>query len=266
MARIPLRTGRHFTAADDDRSPKVAIINDSFARRYFPAEDPLAQRVIIYGVERQVIDVAGNEKFLGLGRETPPAAYVPFRQNPLNALTLLVRGAPSGPGDPLALAPAVQKQIWALDPELAPFDVMSLEQGLAVTLAQRRFLMMLLAVFAAVALVLAAVGLYGVLAHWVSRRTNEIGLRMAVGAGRGEVLRMVLAQGLRLSALGVPVGAAASLWLARFLTAQLFGISAADPATFAALPLLLLAVALAACWFPARRATRVDPMTALPYE
>jgi len=260
--RIPLCSGRPFAPQDDDRHPKVGMVNESFARRYFPTENPLGQRVNVFGVERQIVAVVGNEKFAGLSRETPPAMYLPYRQNPLSAMTLLVRVA----GDPLALAPAVQKQIWAIDRDLAPFDVMSLEQGLALILAQRRFSMLLLAAFAATALALAAVGLYGVIAYWVGRRTQEIGVRMALGADRGEVLRLVAGQGLRLSLIGALAGSAAAAGLTRFLQSQLFGVTASDPLTFLTVPLLLLAVALVACYLPARRATRIEPTVALRYE
>ncbi len=262
VARIPLRAGRGLTPHDDDRRPKVGLVNESFVRRYFPTENPLDQRVNVYGVERQIVGVVGNEKFAGLGRETPPAMYLPYRQNPLGSMTLIVRTA----GDPLALAPALQKRIWSIDRDLAPFDVMSLEQGLSLALAQRRFTMLLLGVFAATALALAAVGLYGVIAYWVSRRTQELGVRMALGASRGEVLRLVVGQGLRLSVVGAALGAAAAFPLARFLKTELFGVSVTDPATFAVVPLVLIAVAAAACYIPARRATRVEPMAALRYE
>ncbi len=262
VARIPLRIGRVFSPQDDDRRPKVGIVNESFVRRYFPAEDPLGHRVNVYGVERQIIGVVANEKFAGLTRETPPAVYLPYRQNPLSSMTLMVRTAQ----DPLALSSAVQKEVSSLDRDLALFDVMTLEQALSLALAQRRFTMLLLAVFAATALALAAIGLYGVVAYWVTRRTGEIGVRMALGAQPGHVLGLVLIQGFRLAVIGVAAGALGAAALTRFLKSQLFGVTTTDPLTFLSVPILLLVIALAACYLPARRAARVSPMVALRYE
>jgi putative ABC transport system permease protein len=261
-ARLPLEKGRDFTPQDDGRHPLVGIINQSFARRYFAGQDPIGQRIKIYDVARQIVGVVADEKFLGLQMETPPAVYLPFRQNLLNMMSLIVRSS----GDPMRLAPGIQRDIWSLDGNLAVFDVTTLEQALATSLAQRRFTMILLGGFAGVALLLAAVGIYGVVSYSVSRRTREIGIRMALGAQKQEMVRLVVGQALRLSLLGVLAGSAGAAGLTGFLKSQLYGVSAIDPATFVAVAVLLTLVALAAAWLPARRATRVDPMVALRYE
>ncbi len=167
---------------------------------------------------------------------------------------------------PMRLAPGIQRDIWSLDGNLAVFDVTTLEQELATSLAQRRFTMILLGGFAGVALLLAAVGIYGVVSYSVSRRTREIGIRMALGAQKREMARLVVGQVLRLSLLGVLAGSAGAAGLTGFLKSQLYGVNAIDPATFVAVAVLLTLVALAAAWLPARRATRVDPMVALRYE
>jgi len=264
--RLALRRGRSFTLQDDERHPKVVIINDAFARRYFPTENPLGQSINIYGVPREIVGVAGNEKFLGLNRESPPAMYLPFRQNPLNGLAVIVRAAPGERPDPMRLALSAQKQIWTLDANLAAFDVMSLEDALSSALTQRRFIMSLLVTFGALALILAAVGIYGVIDYSVRQRTREIGIRMALGAQREQVLKSVISQGVKLSLGGAVAGAATALGLTRFLASQLFGVSATDPATFLGAPLLSVLVAALACYIPARRATRVDPVVALRQE
>ncbi len=261
-AGLPVLKGRGFDARDDGRRPLVVVINQSFAKRYFPDQDPLGQRVKLYGVAREVVGVAGDEKFLGLASEAPPAAYLPFRQGLLDSLSLIVRAA----GDALALAPSLHKVIWSLDPNLAVFDVVTLEQALAESLAQRRFTMRLLGAFAALALLLAVVGIYGVVSSTVGRRTHEIGLRMALGAARRDVLRLVVRHVLLLTVAGVGLGLAAALALSRLLAGLLFGVGPRDPVTFLAAALILTGVALAAGFLPARRATRVDPMVALRYE
>jgi len=261
-ARLPLLRGRGFSIQDDGRRPLVAVVNESFARRYFADQSPLGQRIKLYGVAREIVGVAGNERFLGLAQETPPAAYLPFRQNLLHMMSVVVRARE----DPLRLARAIERAVWSLDPNLAVHDVTTLEQALSVSLAQRRFTMILLACFAGMALLLAAVGVYGVVGYSVSRRTREIGLRLALGAEPRRMLALVTGQVLRLSLAGVLAGTAGAAGLTRFLESQLYGVGATDAVTFAAVAAGLLLAALLAGYLPARRATRIDPAVALRSE
>jgi putative ABC transport system permease protein len=262
LLRIPLAAGREFVAADDGSAPRVAIVNQAFVRRYFPGGNPLGESINIFGVPREIVGVAGDVRFRGREADVQPTMYVPFHQNPLSALSLVVRAE----GDPLALVPAVRGAIRALDPDLPLVEVATLEQTLAGSLAQRRFTLSLLALFAALALVLAAVGIYGTVALGVVERTHEIGVRLALGGDRGDVLRLVLGQGLGLTLAGVALGLAGALAARRVLAALLFEIAPGDPLTWAAVPAVLAAVALAASWLPARRATAVDPVVALHQE
>jgi len=262
LLRIPLAAGREFVAADDGSAPRVAIVNQAFVRRYFPGGNPLGESINIFGVPREIVGVAGDVRFRGREADVQPTMYVPFHQNPLSALSLVVRAE----GDPLALVPAVRGAIRALDPDLPLVEVATLEQTLAGSLAQRRFTLSLLALFAALALVLAAVGIYGTVALGVVERTHEIGVRLALGGDRGDVLRLVLGQGLGLTLAGVALGLAGALAVRRALAALLFEVGPGDPLTWAAVPAVLAAVALAASWLPARRATAVDPVVALHQE
>jgi ABC-type antimicrobial peptide transport system permease subunit len=260
--RVAVGQGRPFLADDDERHPKVAVVNESFARRYLAGEAALGMRVRMYGVEREIVGVAANEKFLGLSRETPPAVYLPYRQNPLAGITLVVRSA----GDPLRLAPALERTIRSLDADLAVYDVMGLEKALDATLSPRRFTMGLVTGFAGTALALAVLGVAAVLGFAMSRRRREIGVRIAVGATPRAVERLVVGEGLRLVGLGALLGLLAALGLMRFLESQLFGVGAWDPGTLAAAVAVLLLAALLASWVPARRAARTDPVVALRSE
>ena len=260
--RLPLVKGRGFTARDDGRHPQVAVVNEAFVRRYFPDQDPVAQRISLYGVARKIIGVAGNEKFLGLAQEAPPAAYLPLRQNLLNVMSVIVRTS----GDPMRLARSIERNVWSLDSNLAVYDVVTLEQALSTSLAQRRFTIILLAGFAGMALLLAAVGIYGVIGYSVSRQAREIGIRTALGAEPRRMLALVTGEVLRLSLAGALAGAAGAAVLTRLLESQLYGVGATDPVTFGSVTVLLLLVGLLASLLPARRATRVDPAVALRYE
>jgi len=261
-ARIPVRQGRVFEPRDDAQHPPVAVVNESFVRRHLAGVAAPGQRINVYGVEREIVGVAGDERSLGLERDSPPAMYLPCRQNPLPGMILMVRAA----GDPLSLAPSLEREIRALDAELAVFDVTSLERALDATLAPRRFTMALAAVFAAAALLLAAVGVAGTAAYAISRRTREIGVRMALGATALSVERLVVCESLRVVLIGAAAGVAAAAALGRWLESQLFGVSGADPLTFVVAPALLAGAAAAASWLVGRRAARIDPVTALRSE
>jgi putative ABC transport system permease protein len=268
--RIPLIEGRYFTAEDNDSSAHVAILSASLARQLWPKEDPIGRDVTIEGFKgtQRVVGVVGDVYQLGLGVHESDASdvktevYIPFDQSPTPLLCLAVRTA----ADPLSVAKAAQTQIWAVDKEQAISFVESMGQLASETMVLQRASTILLGIFAALALVLAAIGIYGVISYSVSQRTHEIGIRRAVGANSADVLRLVIAEGLKLTLTGVLIGLAGALALTRFLSSLLFGVRAADPAILVATPAVLICVALLACYIPARRAMRVDPMVALRYE
>jgi len=264
---IPLRRGRYFSAADSADAPLVAIINETMARQFFPHEDPLGHRLNT-GDERQptwwqIVGVVGDVKYTGLADETQPALYQPLVQATSWNVFLSIKTETS---DPLGLAAAVRNEIRSLDGELPVAQVGTLEQRFATAVAQPRFRTTLIALFAALALMLAVVGIYGVISYSVTQRTHEIGVRLALGAQTSEVLKLVLKQGAALAVMGVVIGLGASLALTGLLKKLLFNVSTTDWPTFSAIPLLLAAVALLACYLPARRAAQVDPMVALRYE
>jgi putative ABC transport system permease protein len=259
---IRLAKGREFSHFDAAGRPLVAVVNEAFAARHFPGEEPLGQRIVVFGAPREVVGVAPNERFSGLEAGPATAMYLPLAQNPQPALVLIVRGA----GKPLELAPAVRESVRAVDPTLALFELTSAEEALASSLEQRRFTLLLLGGFAAVALALAAVGIYGVVSFAVSERTREMGLRIALGAEPRHVFGMVVRQGLGLALAAIGAGTLLALALGRVMERLLFGVEARDPATLAAVVVILLAAAFLASAVPARRATRVDPTTALRAE
>ncbi len=266
---IPLLSGRDFTAQDDLKATPVIIINRTLARRFFPNENPVGKRIstgVGNGYKqppmREIIGVVGDVKQEGLGADVAPAAYVAVAQSPFDVLTFVVRTG----ADPASVVAAARNEVAAVDKDLPIFDVKTLDQYVSESVAQPHFSSLLLGIFAGLALALAAVGLYGVIAYSVVQRTHEFGVRMALGAERQDVLRMVLGQGIVLTLAGVGIGVAGALALTRFLGSLLFGIRPNDPATFAAVLLVMTVVALLASYIPARRATRVDPMVALRYE
>ncbi len=265
-AGVPLLAGRFLEPGDGQEAPAVVLINQALARRYFPDENPVGRALSFWGRSRRIVGVVQDVKFDGLGRDTAPAMYPPLAQIPMSEFSLVVRTA----GDPLSLAPALTAAIWSVDRDLAVFNLRSLEQVLASSLARPRSNMLLLAIFAAVALLLAAVGVYGVMSYGVSERSREIGIRLALGAGREQVLRWIVGQGLALTAgalgLGLAVALALTQILPRLLSDLLFGVAATDLPTFAATALVLAGVALLACYLPARRAARLDPLATLRYE
>jgi putative ABC transport system permease protein len=261
---IPLARGRYFTEQDDERSQKVIIINQSMAERYFPDKDPLGQQLTI-GYNRatcEIVGVVGDVRHLGLDTEAGAEMYTPFSQTPWEAMSLVLRTS----SEPASVVAAVRGQVESLDSEMPVSGVRTMETILSNSVASPRFNMMLLAIFAAVALVLAAVGIYGVISYSVTQRTHEIGIRMALGAKETDVLRMVVGQGMVLAMIGVAAGLAGAFAVTRLMSKLLYGVSTTDPATFALISLLLVAVAVVSSYIPARRATRVDPMVALRYE
>ncbi len=262
---IPLLRGRLVTAGDARSAPKVCLISDAFARRHFPHDDPLGHRLVFgfkEGVARTIVGVVGDVKRDGLGAPSQPEMYVPFEQDPWWAAYLAIRTK----GDPVALTAAVRREVAALDPTLPLADIEPMAHIVSESVQQPRFRTTLLGLFGLTALLLAIIGIYGVIAYDVGRRAREIGIRLALGAREGDVLRLVVGQGLVLTGAGLAAGLAGALLLTRFLTTLLFETRPLDPATYAGVALLLLAASLLACWIPARRALKVDAMSVLRSE
>jgi len=265
VMRVPLVRGRLFTDADGADRPKVCIVSAELARLYFPHENPLGRR-LVFGftdsVAREIVGVVGDVKRDGLAVVSRPEMYVPFVQDPWWAAYLTVRTS----ADPALLEPAVRAHVRALDATLPIDDAQPMTRTVRDSAAQPRFRTTLLALFGAAALLLAALGIYGVVSYGVGRRTRELGIRVALGAQRGDVLRMILTEGLVLAAAGLAAGLAGALVLTRYLASLLFEVGRLDPATYAAVAATLLAASLLAGFLPARRAMRVDPVTALRQE
>jgi len=264
---IQLLKGRGFTAQDMPNSPPVAIIDETFARQYFPHEDPLGKGLILAlpdGPGVEIVGVVRHVKHAGLDERAAgsPQFYLNFSQRRSGASHLLVRSAV----DPLSLAGAVRDQVWALDKDQPVFNVRTMEQLVSESIATRRFSALLMVIFGFVALVLASIGLYGMMSYSVSQRTSEIGIRVALGAQRRDVLTMVIKQATGLALRGVVAGLVTALALAQLLRNLLFGVGTADPLTFGVVAFVLVAVAFLASFVPARRAAKVDPMVALRYE
>ncbi|HEV2835018.1 MAG TPA: ABC transporter permease [Pyrinomonadaceae bacterium] len=263
---ITLLRGRTFTDYDTTNSPQVLVVSNAFAKFYFPNEDPIGRRIIFDGEDetpREIIGVVNDIRRNGLDVDVQPEMYVSHLQNPERRLNLMIR---TEARDASQLIPAVRAEVKAFDPKQIIWRTQTLEDLLGTSVAPRRFNMLLLGIFAAVALVLAAVGLYGVMSYSVSWRTHEIGIRMALGAKRADVLRLVVRQGMTLTLIGLGLGLIGALALSRVLIGLLYGVSPTDPLTFAGVSIVLLAVALFACLIPARRATHVDPIVALRTE
>jgi predicted permease len=254
--------GRGFTAQDNENAPRVAVVNETFARHYFAGADPLGQRFSFgpNGSGMEIIGIVKDAKYDNLREQALPTYYTSYLQfRPERETTFQIRTA----ADPTSIIAAVRQAVREVDANLPLYNIKTLATQIDESLVQERLIGTLSSFFGLLSLVLAAVGLYGIMAYAVSQRTHEIGIRMALGAQRGAVLRMVLRQGMKLVLLGVGLGLAASLVATRIIASQLFGITATDPATFVSAPLLLLMVALLACFVPARRATKVDPLVAL---
>ena len=260
---VPLRQGRFFTDRDDSRARPVALINEILARRHFPRENPLGRRVRLGNVSREIVGVVADVKLYGLDKPTEPAIYAPQAQWPSAVMSLVVRTH----GDPAAWTTAVRRQVLELDPDQPVSQVRTLDEVLAECTLIRRFATALLGVFAALAVVLAVVGIYGLMSYSVSQQVHEIGLRMALGATPRRVLGMVVGRGVGLALAGTGLGVLAAFGVTRVLRGLLFGgISPTDPLIFAGVPALLIAVAALASYLPARRATRIDPVAALRCE
>jgi putative ABC transport system permease protein len=274
---IQMRSGRPFDATDGKAAPRVAIINESIAREFFPNENPIGHRLSISRPPSTIVGVVDDTRNSGLDQRVSYEVYLPIPQQPGGDMlmsTLAVRIAsdqnnPAGGASPSALAgltTAIRDQVRAIDPNETVFPVVKMDERLSNAVAERRFQTLLLGFFSGIALVIAAIGIYGVISYAVSRRTHEIGVRMALGAQAGDVLRMVLWRGMSLTLAGVTLGLAAAFALTRVLKNLLFEVNATDPAIFALVALLLVGVALIASYIPARRATKVDPLQALRHE
>ncbi|MEW6127981.1 MAG: ABC transporter permease [Acidobacteriota bacterium] len=265
---IPLIKGRFFDDRDVLTSQPVAIIDETMQRKFWPDEDPVGKRISFQRdpqgnpIWREIVGIVGHVRHRGLEGESPVQYYLPHRQLAGNGMFVIVRTA----NEPSGLASAVRGAIQSVDRDLPVYRVTTMEQVVTDSMTQRRFAMTLLGIFALVALILASVGLYGVMAYSVTQRTHEIGIRMALGAKSGDVLKMVVGQGMVLAVIGLGIGLVAAFGLTRLMTTLLFGVSATDPLIFAILPLLLAGVAVAASLIPARRATKVEPIIALRYE
>ena len=264
---IPLISGREFDDRDSLGTPPVAIINETFANRFFAGEDPIGKRYVYGGPAPDnpwitIVGVVGDMRRTGFDRPVRPETFLPQSQNPDNALTIVARTST----DPASFAGMLRDQVWSIDREQSVYDIKTMDQTLSEMLSQRRFNMQLLGIFASVALLLAALGIYGVISYSVSQRTHEIGIRMAMGAQSRDVLTLVVRHGLVLTGTGIGAGLIVSFVLTRLMATLLYGVSATDPVTFIAIPVVLAGVALGACFVPARRASRVDPIEALRYE
>ena len=262
---VPLRHGRFFTKFDKPDSAQVMVINQAMARRYFPNEDPLGKKLTVMfdpPETREIIGVIGDVLHSGLDTSARPEMFVPYLQSPTSQMTFVVKTTP----DAAAMLPAVKTAIREVNRNQTFSQAATMEQLVNDSLKQRRFNLFLLVSFAVLALVLAGIGVYGSINYSTRQRTHEIGLRMALGAQSGDVLRLIVGHGLGLSLTGIAIGLTASFALTRLMKGLLFGVSATDPVTFVAISLLLALIGLLASWIPARRATKVDPMVALRYE
>jgi putative ABC transport system permease protein len=262
---IPLLKGRSFTEQDRDKTPAVVIINDTMARRYWPGDDPIGRRLTLPslgGISREVVGVVGDIKHSGLDTESGAQLYLPYLQQQWNFMSLVVRTK----SDPAGLAGVVRREITALDTNQSAYDVKTMQQVVSESVSQPRLYTMLLGIFAVVAMILAAVGIYGVMNYLVTQRVHEIGIRMSLGAQATDIFKMIVGQGMLLALIGVVLGLVAAFLVTRVMESLLFGVSARDLTTFLGIPLVLAAVAFLSIYIPARRAMKVDPMTALRQE
>jgi putative ABC transport system permease protein len=263
---IPLINGRTFNKQEAIEDRKVAVINETMARKYFPGEDPIGKRLLVNMKATpeltEIIGVVGDAKYDKLEGEVRAMVYWTHPELVYPSMTIVMRTTV----DPLSLAAAAQREIQAIDKDQPVSDVRTMESWLAESVSRTRFGTLLLGLFAGIALILAAVGIYGVMAYSVNQRTQEIGIRMALGAQRSDVIKLIVGQGMSLTLIGVAIGLIAAFALTRVMSSLLYGVSATDPLTFIGISLLLTVIAFLACYLPARKATRVDPMDALRYE
>jgi len=261
---IPLLKGRLFGNQDQANTPPVVVINQTMARRFWPNEDPLGKQIKLAedGSLVTVVGVVGDAKHYWLEEQQKPQMYDAYSQDPGIFATAVIRTTV----EPLSLTEPVRQAVWKVDADQPMWKIRTVEFLVNRSTADRKFLMALMGIFASLALVLTIIGLYGVISYLVNQRTQEIGIRMALGAQMRDIMRMVLKQGMVLVLTGVALGLAAAWMLTRLMSRLLYQVSATDPLTFAAIALLLVTVALLACYIPARRATKVDPMVALRYE
>ena len=260
---IRLLKGRTFTDADDEQAPEVAVVNETLARHMWPGEDPLGKELHLMDDKLTVLGVVADTRHEGLSADVKSEIYMPLLQvGRVPPMHLAVRTVT----DPVSMVSAVRTEIAAVDPEEPIYNVSTLDQTLSDSVAPRRFNMLMLAIFAGIALALATVGIYGVMAFSATQRTREIGIRMALGAEQRDVLGLMARQSLGLTLAGVAFGLAGAWGLTRFLVSFLYGVQPTDLATFVLVPVALVAVSMLACYIPARRATKVDPMVALRYE
>ena len=264
--QIPLIEGRYLSDSDTETSRSVVVISERLAQLYFPQQSPIGRQLTSGDSPnepgREIVGVVGDIRNWGLAVDPTPEIYQSFRQNPKLSMTLVIRTD----GNPARLASLVRSELRAFDKELIPERVATMEEIVSRSLSQKRLNLALVGSFAALAVGMVVFGLYSLIAYTVAQRRHEIGIRMALGAQRREILILVLRQGLTLAAIGIALGLAGASAATRALRSLLFGISTTDPLTFVAIPLLLVLIALLACWFPARHATKVDPMEALRYE
>ncbi len=273
--RIPVLRGRSFTDQDNEHAPAVALIDANFARKFFPNEDPIGKRINVGLIEIQpeIVGVVGHVQHWGLGarehENLDAQLYLPVWQIPDRFWTLLAGGGQyvaRTSGSPAGLATSIRQAVEKVDSSAVVYEVRPMEEIVARSISAQRLTMLLLSLFSGLALALSAIGIYGVISYLTGQRTHEIGVRVVLGASREDVLRMVLGQGMRMTLMGVAIGIAAAFGLTRLITKMIYGVGATDPLTFAGVAVLLSAVALCACYIPARRAMRVDPMVALRYE
>lgn len=256
---IPLMRGRWLDDRDRVGQPRVTLINESAARRIFAGENPVGQQITLFGRPYQIVGIVGNERFMGLDQEVPPAVYPPIAQVPMTGLSLLVRGE----GDPTAFTAAIRREFAAIDPGIALYGIDTMTSELSRTTAQPRFSSALVGAFAAMAWLLAIIGVHGVLSYSVAQRVQEIGVRMALGAEPRDVLRLVMREGIVVALIGLAVGVTLAFASSRVLATMLYAVEPRDAAVFAGVTVTLLATSLLASYLPARRATRVDPISAL---
>jgi putative ABC transport system permease protein len=266
---ISLVRGRLLQEADNETAPRVGMINQKVAQRFFPNADPVGKRFAFGHVTATskpkwitIVGVVGDTSLYGLDNPARLEVYLPYRQSPSDHMNLVVKSGM----DPAALTSAIRGAIAAIDKDQPMFAISTITDLISASVSTNRLTLILLGSFGALALVLASIGIYGVISYSVTQRTHEIGVRMALGAARADVLGMVLGHGVKIAGIGVAIGLAASLGLMRLIVKLLYSVSAADPLTFAAVGMALLVVAVLACYVPARRTLRVDPMTALRYE